>query len=59
MWPNDTGRREEPLGESARGLQYHEKQDVKLVWAEPEAVIMVIKNLMDKALIKDCCNQWQ
>lgn len=59
MGPNDTGRREEPLGESAWGLQYHEEQDVELVWAEPEAMMMVIKNLMYKTLIKDCSNERQ
>lgn len=41
-----------PLGESAQGLSYHKEQDLEPVLAEPEVVIMEIKNLVYKALIQ-------
>lgn len=52
MPPNDTGRREKPLGEPAWGLQHHREQDLELVLAEPEAAIVEIKNPTSKALIQ-------
>lgn len=43
---------EKPPGESARGLQYHKEEDLEPVLAEPEAMIVEIKNPMYKALIQ-------